>query len=165
MKHVMQWDALGWFQASGPFCQAGQAAAMGQVSCSLLSSHLHKNWSFPFIFSTSSFFSGLLSYCLLHAVFLSHSLFFLLPQKISCLFSTARSSATSPSNCLIFPLLIFPGKALVWVFSKEYTFIKRRLLTNAVIWSHGWPSLKVWHFSPVSQNTVSQTRFKWGPGE
>lgn len=150
MKHVIQWDVLGWFQATGPLCQADQAAMMDQVSYFLLSSHLHKNWSFPFIFCTSRFFSGLLSYCLPCAVFLSHSSFFLLPQRISCLF---RSSAAFPSNCLVFfHPLIFPDKVLVWVFSKEHIFTKRRLLTNALIWSQGWPSPKVSHFSPVLQN-------------
>lgn len=68
-------------------------------------------------------------------------------------FHVSRSSAAFPSNCLVFfHPLIFPDKVLVWLFSKEHIFTKRRLLTNALIWSQGWPSPKVSHFSPVLQN-------------
>lgn len=152
MIRVVQWDALGWFQGTG---LSRQARLLSQVRCSLLSSHLYKNWSFPFIFYANSFLSGLLSYCLLHAVFLipfSFSLFPCLPREFHV------SSAQLGQMLLLsitaqFPLLLFSqAKVLVWVFSKEYTFAKRRLLTLAVIWSHVWPFPKVSHISPISQN-------------
>lgn len=127
VKPLMQWDVLVWFQATGP--TARQAMLLWWVELVIpyfipisikaevsLSSFLQAV-SFLAYFLTVSLWEGDCVFCLI-----PHS-FLLAREFLVC--STARSSATSSSSCLIYPLLILPGKLPVWVCGEEHRFIRR----------------------------------------